>query len=566
VTPAAVGLGLAGLAAAGAVLLSASATSAAPEFGERAAARGCNPGSHTGRAVRKSYRLKVRGKSVADGFVGRGDWVRTDSDGAATLCIAYGSTTCELGRDTVLQVRPPANEAVLLYVTRAESPLSCETSAGGDKDVDTPGTKVRVDDPIFSVTVGPARTLVKVPRGAAVVGRRSDLSRAVVLGRKQQVAVPSGRDPEKPVPIKVTPAEQATFKALEKSAPPDTDKTPPSTILAGPRPTSSLRSAAFTFTAADATFSCALDGSDLRLCASPQQFQRLRPGGHVFTVRAVDGAGNARLSTHPWTIDGSLIAFTSDRDGNLELYTIDPDGVEPRRLTDNGAADADPAWSPDGRRIAFHSERDGNSEIYVINADGTGAARLTTNPATDRNPAWSPDGKQIVFESYRDGNRELYAMNADGSGQARLTRNDAEDYDPDWSRNGRIAFASGRDGNAEIYVMNPDGSGVARLTTDPAVEFNPAWSPDGSRIAFHSQRSKVSMNIYVMNADGSGVTRLTETAYDDYNPAWSPDGAEITFQSTRDSHPAMEIYRMHADGSDETRLTMQAGNDFVPDW
>ena len=75
-----------------------------------------------------------------------------------------------------------------------------------------------------------------------------------------------------------------------------------------------------------------------------------------------------------------------------------------------------PAWSPDGRRIAFTSERDGNPEIYVMNADGSGVTRLTYNDARDLDsfPAWSPDGRRIAFHSNRDGNFEIYVMNASG--------------------------------------------------------------------------------------------------------------------------------------------------------
>jgi len=84
------------------------------------------------------------------------------------------------------------------------------------------------------------------------------------------------------------------------------------------------------------------------------------------------------------------IAFTSDRDGNHEVYVMNADGSGQTRLTDNPAADALPAWSPDGSRIAFTSDRDGNPEVYVMNADGSGQTNLTSNPATDAFPAWSP--------------------------------------------------------------------------------------------------------------------------------------------------------------------------------
>jgi len=222
------------------------------------------------------------------------------------------------------------------------------------------------------------------------------------------------------------------------------------------------------------------------------------------------------------TFVGGYIAFTSDRDGNNEIYVMKADGSEQTRLTSNGGQDYFPAWSPDGTRIAFVSDRDGNNEIYVMKADGSGQTRLSNNPALDSYPAWSPDGTGIASVSNRDGNYEIYVMNADGSGQTRLTSNPASDLYPAWSPDGtRIAFVSDRDGNREIYVMNADGNGLTRLTRNPASDLYPAWSPDGTTITFVSDRNG-NREIYVMNADGSRQTRLTNNPAMDLYPAWSP--------------------------------------------
>jgi len=98
------------------------------------------------------------------------------------------------------------------------------------------------------------------------------------------------------------------------------------------------------------------------------------------------------------------IAFSSWRDGNGEIYVMNTDGSEQKRLTNSPNSDGSPCWSPDGKKIVFTSKRDGNIEIYVMNADGSEQRNLTNNPAIDAWPSWSPDGEKIAFNSGRDGN------------------------------------------------------------------------------------------------------------------------------------------------------------------
>jgi Tol biopolymer transport system component len=267
------------------------------------------------------------------------------------------------------------------------------------------------------------------------------------------------------------------------------------------------------------------------------------------------------------------IAFMSYIDGNPEIYTINADGSEQTRLTNDPAIENMPAWSPDGKRIAFTSSRDATTdgnvgiyiEIYVMNADGSQPTRLTSNLAQDESPAWSPDGKQIAFVSKRDAttdefySEEIYVMNADGSQQTRLTNNTARDEMPAWSPDGRqIAFVSNRDDNASrIYVMNADGSQQTPLTDRSGLM--PAWSPDGKQIAFYTNDE-----IYVMNADGSQQTRITSNSGLAQMPTWSPDGKHIACVLIRDGNA--DIYVMNADGSQQTRITSHAETDYYPAW
>jgi len=322
-----------------------------------------------------------------------------------------------------------------------------------------------------------------------------------------------------------------------------------------------------------------------------------------------------RLPKEPVSLQEELykqtkIAFTSKRDGNLEIYVMNADGSEQKRLTNNPAPDMAARWSPDGKKIAFMSKRDGNTDIYVMNTDGSEQKRLTNNPAPDAFPSWSPDGKKIAFSSKRDGNAEIYVMNTDGSEQKRLTNNPADDGTPSWSPHGKkIAFASTMDGNPEIYIMNADGNDQKRLTNNPANDGVPSWSPDGKKIAFTSQRDG-NVDIYLMNADGSEQKRLTSNPAWDMSSSWSPFlGSEakeepkkedvspivsveqieqepakedrlpkesvslqeelykqtkIAFMSERDGN--VEIYVMNADGSEQERLTNNPAVDTHPFW
>jgi Tol biopolymer transport system component/tRNA A-37 threonylcarbamoyl transferase component Bud32 len=258
------------------------------------------------------------------------------------------------------------------------------------------------------------------------------------------------------------------------------------------------------------------------------------------------------------------IAFSSQRDGNWEIYVMNTDGSGVTQLTQHYAWDASPSWSPDATRIVFQSERDGNWEIYVINADGSGLQRLTNTAADERWPCWSPNGQRIAFITSRDGDWEIFTMNVNGGQQTRLTANSKGDMSPSWSPDGsRIAFASNRDGNWEIYTMNADGSGQTRLTYNASRDASPSWSPEGSRIAFTSYRDG-SPEIYIMNANGSAQSNLTRSPANDIGACWSPDGQRIAFESNREGN--FEIYTIGADGGGLIRLTSTSADDQSPAW
>jgi uncharacterized delta-60 repeat protein len=318
----------------------------------------------------------------------------------------------------------------------------------------------------------------------------------------------------------------------------------------------------------DSTPSWSPDGSKIA-------YTNRQAGNYEIYVMNADGTGSPINLTNNaaadrracWSPDGTKIIFDSDRgDGDCEVYIMNADGTDPTPLTDNLLDDYMAKWSPDGTKIAFvrdHGYPGGNEEIYVMNSDGSGQTNLTNYEYSDFWPNWSPDSSRIVFHSWRSGDHDVYTMDADGNNVTRLTSTPDIDKGGDWG-GAKIAFYSTRDGDEEIYIMNADGSGQTNLTDNSASDMRPSWSPDGTKIAFQSNRDDAYPEIYTMDADGSNVTRLTNDPEIDMSPSWSPYGNKIVFVSRREGND--EIYIMDASGSNITRLTDNSATDLSPSW
>jgi len=218
-------------------------------------------------------------------------------------------------------------------------------------------------------------------------------------------------------------------------------------------------------------------------------FTTNRDGNNEIYLMNADGTALVNLTQNPaddqfpaWSPDGLSIAFTSNRDGNQEIYTVRTDGTALQNLTQTPANDFHPTWFKDrgilistGEWIAFTSDRDGNQEIYRMSTDGTGQTNLTQNPANDYYPAGAPDGERIAFTSERDGNPEIYIMDVNGSQLANLTQNPAADQFPGWGPGNWVTFTSNRDGNSEIYIVRSNGSDQYNMTRNPAEDRFPNW-------------------------------------------------------------------------------------------
>ena len=119
---------------------------------------------------------------------------------------------------------------------------------------------------------------------------------------------------------------------------------------------------------------------------------------------------------------------------DAEIYKMNKNGGELIRLTDDPAADSNPAWSPDNTRIAFISKRDGFANLFVMGTDGVNPTQLTFYKSIVEVPAWSSDSRMIAFASDMEGSRDIFIIGADGAGLNRLTDSFSEDFYPAWAQ------------------------------------------------------------------------------------------------------------------------------------
>jgi len=202
--------------------------------------------------------------------------------------------------------------------------------------------------------------------------------------------------------------------------------------------------------------------------------------------------------------------------------------------------------SPQGtdRLIAFTSNKDGNLDVYTMRADGSDLTNLTNNPAQDVSPVWSPDGKRIAFESDRNGFWQIFLMNVDGSNVIQLTDDKADQWIGEpynlglnlWSPDGnKLIFSQIIPGEEDgmLYIIDANGENKKPLVNEAGKYSSPSWSPDGKHIAFIVLENSVA-RIYSTDADGNNLTNITkklpsdETLYP-VNYSWSRDGQSISF-------------------------------------
>lgn len=268
-----------------------------------------------------------------------------------------------------------------------------------------------------------------------------------------------------------------------------------------------------------------------------------------------------------WSPQGEHIAYTGENaDGSDRIYAMKADGTVvvalgtfPSRLLNNPATGGAFDWSPDGEQVVMVSASDGYAHLYTVNGDGSQQIRLTEDPTDHYSPVWSPDGKQIAFVSTLNGQSDIFLIDPDGTGLTNLTDTpDDTEVLPAWSPDGsRIAFSRypALGGSWELAIVNADGSDLTVLSENVAGIYPPRlrWSPDGRQIAFAVATGMMS-HILILSADGQSSVYLTEGMQArNGTPDWSPDGTQIAFWS--DLGLRDNLYLIHPDGTNRIQLT-----------
>jgi TolB protein len=292
----------------------------------------------------------------------------------------------------------------------------------------------------------------------------------------------------------------------------------------------------------------------------------LRPeGGGRINIWVADASGEnlRQLTTEgyeaftgnqsPWSPDGTMLIYASSRTGRSDLWTVRvADGAQ-RQLTSDIRDDLEGTWSPDGSSVAFISTRGRQRDVWVVPVAGGDPVRVTDDPAEEEHLSWRVDG-ELVFSAGGSPGSFWRRSLADGA-EARIS---ADSLDP-----GNFALSPDRSqiafsidlpsGDRDVAVMPTEG-GAWRVLATGGNNVNYRWSPDGTQIAFTSNRSG-NLDVWLVPADGSAPAKpLTDWPSNEAPQFWSGDGSALVVRSDRDVILA-DLWHLPVDGGEAVRLT-----------
>ena len=248
--------------------------------------------------------------------------------------------------------------------------------------------------------------------------------------------------------------------------------------------------------------------------------------------------------------------------GRKELRMMDWDGYKSRKMVSKGLIPSH-TWTRDGRALMYSSERKREWRIYSFDLDSYRESLVFSSKGLNLVGGTSPAGL-VSFSSSKDGSSEIYVLDPYRKKLQKLTRSYGIDVSPAFSPDGtKIAFVSDRGGTPQIYIMDSDGKGrPKRLTFEGNYNTSPSWSPDGRSIVYVGENNGKNQ-IFVVKFDGTELRQLT-SAGNNEGPSFSPDGYFIAFDSDREGTHG--IYIMRADGETQKRITPRAVNAVSPEW
>jgi TolB protein len=263
------------------------------------------------------------------------------------------------------------------------------------------------------------------------------------------------------------------------------------------------------------------------------------------------------ITGRPGPFSQRLVAVTA-RSGNKEIALLDLDGKGVTPLTRNGSINLSPDISPTGDRLVWTSFRRGNPDVFSKNLKTGRVSVVSNNLGVNVSPSWSPDQRWVTLARTDGADSDIVVVNAtSGKLVHRITRGGGIDVSPCFSPDGtKIAFASERSGGSQVYVSNADGTQPHRVTFQGDFNGDPVFHPDGKQLAFVG-RERGGFDIYVVDTDGRNLRRITQDMRDNEDPAWSPDGMYLAFSSTRTGRS--EIWVSTADGRHQVPVTGSGG-------